>query len=255
VIKGLYAAASAMLAAMHQQSTLAHNVANMDTPGFKQVLLGLKDFVHQPVLQPVSVPNQPANTLGNYLGMIGLGVDTGPETTDFAEGPLQATGEPLDFAINGPGFFKIRTPDGDAYTRDGRFLLDKEGNLVTVDGYPVLDDGDQPIQIDEEGVLLVDSQGVMYVEGEEVAALGIHAFNDPAASLQRTGSNYYTATGEPEDEEMGMVAQGYVEASNANAADLMTRMTQVARHYEAAQKMVQNQDQLLGETINTLGKL
>ena len=256
MINGLYAAASAMLANMHEQSVLAHNTANLDTPGFKQVLLGLDDFTKRPVLFPTSSQSAVVNAAGRYVGYIGGGVETRPEQTDFSEGPFKFTGEMLDLAINGPGFFRIQMPDGEeGYTRDGRFTRDAEGNVVTVDGYFLLDDGGEPIQIEEDGEIAVGGDGRIYVDGEEVAQVGIAAFENPETDLQRTYANIFTSETEPEGEEVGVVVQKYLETTNVSPAEIMTKMTQVARQYEAAQKMVQNEDQLIGQAISTLGTL
>ncbi len=253
MIKGLYAAASAMLAGVNQQNILAHNVANMDTPGFKQLLLSLDDFTHTPVVQP---PAELASS-GRFtmVGYLGLGVETGPETVDFSEGALQFTGQSLDLAIQGPGFFRIKTPEGERYTRDGRFLLDAEKNLVTVDGYFVLDDNGQPIKLPDGQELTVSGDGTLFVDGQAQAKLGLASFEDPQAELTKDLPNMYIAGGQPTGQELGVVAQGYLEAANVNPAQLMTQMIQVGRQYEAAQQMVQNQDQLLGQSIATLGRL
>jgi flagellar basal-body rod protein FlgF len=253
MIKGLYAAASAMLAGVNQQSVLAHNVANMDTPGFKQILLSLDDFLITPVVQPPE--GLAADNRQSLVGSLGLGVQTGPQTIDFSEGPLQSTGQPLDLAIQGAGFFSIQTPNGERYTRDGRFSVDAENHLVTVDGYYVLDDAGQQITLPEGGELAVSGDGTLFVDGTQVARLGLAAFNDPQTELTKDLPNMYAANGQPTGTELGTVAQGYLEAANVNPAQLMTQMVQVARQYEAAQQMVQNQDQLLGQTIATLGRL
>jgi flagellar basal body rod protein FlgG len=255
MINGLYSAASAMLATMHEQSVLAHNTANLDTPGFKQVLVGLDDFTNRPALVPSAQQSSVVNSLGRYVGHVGLGVETRPEGTDFSAGPMKFTGEPLDLAIHGNGFFHIQMPDGEeGYTRDGRFNLDAEGNLVTVDGNFVLDDGGEPIQIEETGEISVTGNGTIYVDGEDVAQVGVAVFENPEEDLKRTYPNTFTSDAEPTDEGVGEVVQKYLETPNISPAEIMTKMTQVARHYEAAQKMVQNQDELLGQAISTLGQ-
>ena len=253
MIKGLYAAASAMLAGVNHQNMIAHNIANMDTPGFKQVLASLDDFYQVPVSQPpqsVAVSQNP-----RWIGYLGLGVETPPEEIDFTQGSLQFTGQELDFAIQGPGFFRVQTPEGERYTRDGRFSRNSEGQLVTVDGYLVLDDGGQPIEISDDGELTVSGDGTFYLDGEEISRLGLINFANPETELVRDRPNTFAALGEPNDEELGVIVQNYVEAPNTNAAQLMTRMVAVARQYEAAQKMVQNQDELLGRAIASLGQL
>jgi len=250
MIKGLYSAASAMLANLYRQGLLAHNIANVDTPGFKQVLTSLEDFKETVMIYPPGPTAGLANL--RWIGNFGLGVQNSTEVTDFLQGGLRHTGHNFDFAIQGAGFFRIQTPDGERYTRDGRFYRDIDGNLVTVDGYQVLDEGGQPINL-PEGELSVSPEGVILVNGQTVATLGLAAFEDPTAELTRDGSNYFAAEGGPTSDAVGSVAQGYLEMSNANPAQLMTQMIAVARAYEAAQKMVQTQDELLGKAINSLG--
>lgn len=258
MIKGLYSAASAMLAGLTQQKLISHNLANVDTPGFRQILTSLDDFTD------TSVNTIPGVTFGSgpkrYLGQLGLGTDTIPEVTDYSEGALRQTGYPLDAALQGNGFFHIRTPNGDRYTRDGRFQRDTAGNLVTSEGFSVLDNAGNPITL-AEGEVTIDGRGFISVAGRQTAQLGLAAFNDPTTELARdpdTGSAFIAvgaAAGGPTGTVAGSVEQGYVENSNVNTAQMMTQMVTVNRAYEAAQRMVTVQDSLLGEAINQVGRL
>jgi flagellar basal body rod protein FlgG len=250
MIKGLYAAASAMLAGLNRQTILSHNVANLNTPGFKQILNDMTDFINNPVVHPLNAQSQPLR----YLGQLGLGVQTGPESSDFTAGGFQNTDQPLDLAIQGNGFFHTKTSNGDRYTRDGRFDRDAQGNLVTVDGNFVLDDKGAQIKL-PQGQPVISTEGVIYVNGARVAQLGLGVFVNPAKELVRDQPNTFIAAAAPTGKEKVSVAQGYLEMSNVNPAAIMTQMVSVSRAYEAAQQLVQNQDNLLGETINTLGKV
>ncbi|MBN1536726.1 MAG: flagellar hook-basal body protein [Anaerolineales bacterium] len=251
MIKGIYAAASAMVANLNRQSTLSHNIANMDTPGFKQILISLDDFMDTSVLLPQSSSHTATNS--KYIGELGLGTQTDQEKTDFSQGGLRETGEELDFAINGEGFFRVMTPDGERYTRDGRFVRDIDGNLVTVDGYKVLDESGAEINI-PLGTVSVVADGTLQVDGTDAGKIGIASFVDPQAELTRDIGNTFIADGAPTGEEFGSIQQGYLEMSNANSADLMTQMVAVARAYEAAQQLVSTQDELLSKTMSYLGR-
>lgn len=264
MIKGIYAAASAMIANMERQTVLSHNIANVDTPGFKTVLVGLDDWVNTAVV-PQQIDGEDGGILSaaipflevdrlTYLGNLGLGVESAPESINYTQGSMQSTGEPLDFAIQGDGFFHILTPDGERYTRDGRFIRDAEGSLVTVDGNYVLDTSGQLIQLPGNDVE-VDSSGMIHYEGEPIAQIGLAAFENPAVELAREPSNLYAAIGAPLDAESGDIRQGHLEMSNVNIAEMMTKMISVGRNYEAAQRMVSIQDTLLGRAISTLGKV
>jgi flagellar basal-body rod protein FlgF len=189
-----------------------------------------------------------------YIGSLGLGVESAPEVTDFTQGPLQTTDNDLDVAIDGPGFFRVETPDGERYTRDGRFLRDAEGQLVTVDGFYVLDDNGQHIQL-EDGTVEIAGDGSITVDGEEAAVLGLAEFDDPAAELTRDGNNTFAASGQPNGENTSLIKQHALEGSNASASQIMTQLVEVLRTYQAAQQMVQNQDELLGRTISSLGRI
>lgn len=252
MIKGLYAAASAMLAGLVRQHTLTHNVSNMDTPGFKEILVSMDDFVDSAVVHPPGEAQVGASL--RYLGELGLGVETAPQKVNFASGGLKYTAQPLDLAIQGPGFFRIQAPGGERYTRDGRFTRDAQGQLVTIDGHRVLDDGGRPITL-PEGPILVLPDATISVNGQAAAKLGLVAFENPAEELQPDLPNLYAASGAPAGKVVGTVSQGYLEMSNVNPAELMTQMVAVARAYEAAQRMVQTQDELLGQTIASLGRL
>jgi len=264
MIKGLYAAASAMIAGMERQTIISHNIANADTAGFKTVLLGINSWIdtqvvtntEQTQINPL-VPSIYSTMLPDqlrYVGDLGLGVDTSPEVIDFAQGALETTGEPYDVAIEGEGFFHIQTLEGDRYTRDGRFLRDAEGNLVTVDGNKVLSQDGQPIVIGE-GDVSIGLDGTIYVDNEEISKIGVFSFENPEKDLIRDPSNMFIANGTPMDSGTGTIRQSTLEMSNVSISQMMTQMISVARNYEAAQKLVTVQDTLLGKTISTLGKV
>jgi flagellar basal body rod protein FlgG len=251
MIKGLYAAATAMLANITRQQAIAHDVANLDTPGFKQVLTAMDDFVTTQVNQVN--PNDP-NRRVNVLGRLGLGVEGVTNMNDFSQGGLKGTGYELDVALDGPGFFRIRTAAGERYTRDGRFLRDAQGNLVTTNGFNVLNAGGAPIKLGE-GKINIAQDGTITVEGDAAGQLGIASFLTPETQLVRDGENAFSSTGAPNGTEKGIVAQGFLEMSNANPTRIMTQLVEVTRSYEAAQQMVSNQDELLGKAIATLGRI
>jgi flagellar basal-body rod protein FlgF len=251
MIKGLYSAVTAMVMNAARQQVLSHNISNMQTPGFKQILTTAQDFMQN---QAVYSTGNTVNGTIDYLGLLGLGTQISDEYIDFEQGALQDTGNPLDLALQGNGFFTVETPDGQRYTRDGRFLRDADDNLVTVDGFQVLDDAGQPIQL-PDGDISVGPDGAISVNGTAVATLGIGVFANPETELQHTEGNLFTGPAASTGEDVPQVAQGYLETSNANPSQLMTQLVEVARSYEAAQKLVQNQDELLGKTIASLGRI
>jgi len=191
-------------------------------------------------------PGEEPNRTQRFQGAAGLGVETVAPITDYGDGALRETGQPPDVAINGAGYFRIETPQGERYTRDGRFIRDAAGTLVTVDGYSVLDTNGQPITL-PDGEVAIQPDGAVLVAGNTVAQLELAAFNDPEAELTRDLPNMFAAA--------GALAQGFLEQANINPAQLMTQMVAVGRAYEAAQQMVRMQDELTGRAIATLSRL
>lgn len=251
MIKGFYSAVTGMLVNANRQQLLSHNIANLQTPGFKQLLGTVEDFTHTQVAFPA---DNITRTGIHPAGLLGLGAMNGPEVVDFTQGGLQTTGNALDLAIQGEGFFHVRTSDGDRYTRDGRFLRNAEGALVTIEGYAVLDDNGEPIEL-EDGIVGIANDGTITVDGDDAGRLGLAAFENPREALVRSEGNLYTAGSEPQADAVVHVEQGALEMSNANPTQLMGQLVEVARAYEAAQQLVQNQDELLGKTISMLGRI
>lgn len=251
MIKGLYSAVSAMVMNATRQQALSHNIANVQTPGFKQILTTAQGFMQDQAAYTNG--NLQANQV-NYIGTMGLGTQIGADFIDFGQGAMQTTNNPLDFAVQGNGFFTVKTPDGNRYTRDGRFLRDSANTLVTVDGFQVLDNAGQPIKL-PDGDVSVTQAGEMSVNGTVVATLGIGVFTKPETELQHTEGNLFTGPAASTGTELPQVVQGSLETSNANVSQLMTQLVEVGRSYEAAQKLVQNQDELLGKTIASLGRI
>jgi flagellar basal body rod protein FlgG len=262
MIKGFYSAASAMVTNMQRQMVLTHNIDNLDTPGFKQILTSMDEFETASVSrqnQFQSSPELPAvlRSLGfnkvSRVGDLGLGVMSGGETSDFSEGSVQVSTRELDVAALGNGFFRIQTTAGERYTKDGRFIKDATGVLKTVDGNNVLAEGGGTITL-PNGTISIGTDGQISVDGVDVAKLGVAYFEDPAASLTRDGENTFTGTGAQTGSSKVTIRQYALESSNADLTQVMTQMIQTNRAYEAAQRLVQNQDSLLGQSINTLGQ-
>ena len=249
MIKGLYSAASAMITGVYRQQAVAHDIANVDTPGFKQILTSLDEFSKTYAYTQTST-----NSLSSpdYLGILGLGVEAAPETTDFSQGVLKTSENELDLGIEGDGFFMIRTADGVRYTRDGRFSRDSSGRLVTIDGNPVLSSANQTITL-TDGEVDISVNGTIYVDGVQSGNIGLAYFED-LTTLTRDGENSFSSTITPPTTGGGSIKQYALEQSNVDTAQLMTQMIEISRTYQAAQQMVQNQDELLGKTISSLGR-
>lgn len=247
MIRGLYAAASGMITGVLRQGLIARDVANANTPGYKQARLS-------PVratllnLRRLSTLDVGLNT--PRVGEAGTGVYPAPAEIDFSQGPLQSTRRALDVALEGEGFFQVQTPAGVRFTRDGRFHRDAGGNLVTLQGYRVLDINGQPIQLAGEGETVIAQDGTLSVGGQVVGQLGI--FQVPPESLERAGENLFvsTAANAPQPATDARLRQGFLEGANVDIAGTLVEMMLVARTYEASQRLVQMQDQVLARTMD-----
>ena len=171
-------------------------------------------------------------------------------------GSMKQTGSPFDFAIQGDAWFGIDTPAGTVMTRDGRFTMLDTGELVTLEGYPVLDAGGAPIQLDpNNGAPEAGADGVLRQNGQLVGAIGLYDF-DPGQDFQRYGNSGIIPNGAPEpvvDRNDIGVAQGYLEESNVNPVLEITRLIMVQRAFENIGAAMRSTETTFGEAIKTLG--
>lgn len=251
-----YIATSGILQGTARQQVAVNNLANITTVGFKR-----DQVVSFPATLALASAQTPDLVLASLQresptpASIGVGVATQEIVTDFSLGSLQETGQPLDLALTGKGFFRVETPQGERYTRDGRFGRDDQGRLATVDGYPVLGEagpltlGEGPVSIAEDGTV---SSG-----GKALGKLSIVGFED-MSSLQKSGQNLFEAppsTGKALPAKDVHLRQGCLEMSNVDLVEAVVEMMTVARIYQTNQEMIKTQDELLSRIINDLGRL
>ncbi len=217
---------------------IANNMANIDTVGFKK----------QGITFAEHLLSQVDGTKRTAKGELGW--------TNFAPGNLRVTGNPLDFAIEGKGFFVIDTPNGKMYTRAGNFTLDAQNQLVTQEGYPVLGNGAPIVLEDTTGKgLWLSGDGRFFVDSTQTGAIDVVSFDNPQA-LQRMGGNLFSAPPRagaaiPVD---ARVKQGYLEDSNVNPLETMIQLIDVYRSYEVQQKALQTVDQMDNQAASEVGK-
>jgi flagellar basal-body rod protein FlgF len=224
---GLDIAATGMVAEQTHQDQLANDLANASTPGFKP------DETPQHSFGAVLM----ANTLGGApVGSVTEGVALGKSYTNMTQGSMQETGEPLDFAIEGNGFFAVQTAQGIRYTRDGQFTTSAKGVLTDASDDPVLDAKGAQIKVSATGTVPASAVGV---------------FEVPGAAKQ--GENLYTGTakGKP----TGTVRQGSLEGSNVDAAKVMVEMITSMRSFQSGQQAIQAIDQTLQSASTEVGSL
>jgi len=257
MIKGLYTAGSAMMLCMARQDVIANNLANVNTSGYKRDTTICQAFPEMVISRLGEKELNNRHDLVNIppvvIGKLTTGAVVKEIVTDHTMGNINNTGQPTDLALSREdAYFVINTPDGERFTRDGAFKLNNEGILVNNAGYPVMDSGDQPINID--GEFTVDNDGNIIVDNEIVTRLKIVSFADPK-SLKKEGG-WMGAGGQEYTEATNPgVKQGYLELSNVNAVKEMVTLISAVRAYETSQKVVQAEDDIMGAAINQVGAL
>jgi len=253
----LYSAATGMEAQQLNLNTIANNLANVNTPGFKRSKIEFQDLLYQ-------TPRDAGTDTGDG-NLVPTGVEVGngsrvaATSKIFTQGQLTSTGEKFDVAIQGDGFFEVQRPDGTlGYTRAGSFKLSAQGQVVTVDGLPVLS-GFQPIPPGTTGVAISENGEVTVqgANGSQSFALTLTRFANPSG-LRSLGGNLYQETaasgtpesGKPGEQGFGRTIQGYIEASNVNIVEEMVNLIVAQRAYEINSKSIQTSDEMLQNVSN-----
>jgi len=254
MIRSLWIAKTGMEAQQTQLDTISHNLANVATNGFKRSHAIFEDLIYQNLRQ--SGANTTEQTQLPTGLQVGLGVRPVATSRIYSQGNLQQTTNNLDLAIKGNGFFQIQQPDGTtAYTRDGSFQLDANGQIVTNNGYTLLPGitvppGAQSITIGNDGTVSVLLSG--NTAPQTVGQVQIANFINPAG-LDPKGQNLFTETassgtanaGAPNANGLGALQQGFVETSNVNVVEELVSMIQTQRAYELNSKAVKTSDEML----------
>jgi flagellar basal-body rod protein FlgG len=225
--RGLYIAASGMLAEQIRQDQIANDLANAATPGYKADRTAQRQFGDLLLA---------SSTSGAQVGSQSTAVQVDAIETDFTPKPSRDTGEPLDFAIVGEGFFSVQTAQGVRYTRNGQFTVSPQGTLVTAQGDPVLGRGGRTLHVGADG--RVDPR-----------ALDVVALTGP----RKEGGNLVAGT--PAGGATGQVRAGALEASGADAARSMVDMIASLRSFEAGQRVINAIDETLGKAANNVGSV
>ena len=260
MIRGLYTAASGMMAQQQNIDVISNNIANVNTYGFKQDRAEFQDLVYQSLNYTAGATSDSTN---NPTGIdTGLGVRVAGIQKNFLQGNLNATGNTYDMSIQGDGFFQITTPSGDtAYSRNGAFKLDSEGTIVTGQGYALEPEITIPselvdISIAQDGT--VTGQDASSGETTTLGQITLVNFINPSG-LSPQGDNLYLATdvsgdpieGIPGEEGIGTLQQGMIEGSNVQLVTEMVNLITAQRGYEANSKAINTTDSML-QTVNAL---
>jgi len=246
---GLYLAASALRVNQTRQDVIANNLANVNTAGFKRDLLAIRASRSAP-----EALGLPPHLTAPILDEVGGGLRDDGTRTRFTQGPLIRTGNDLDLALQGQGFFAVQADGEKRYTRDGRFARDAAGQLVTAAGaHPVLDANDQPIRL-PSGTASVDARGILSV-GETRVSLKIVDFDDPSV-LIKAGGNTYVTDGPPvEQPAEATVRNQFIEGSGVEPTAALVEMISAQRCYQAAAKLIQFTDTMLGKAVNDIARI
>ena len=250
----LWAAKTGLDAQQTRLAVTSNNLANVSTSGFKRSRAVFEDLLYQTIRQPGAQSSQQTQLPSGLQ----LGTGVKPVATErlFTQGNLQQTNNPLDVAIQGQGFFQVQMPDGSAaYTRDGSFQVNAQGQLVTSSGFTVqpaitIPANTLSVSVSRDGIVNVSRAGQTGLT--QVGQLQLTGFMNPAG-LQSMGENLYIETASsgtpsvnaPGTNGMGLVAQGYVETSNVNVVEELVGMIQTQRAYEINSKAIQASDQML----------
>ncbi|RMF59023.1 MAG: flagellar basal-body rod protein FlgF [Calditrichaeota bacterium] len=239
MLKGLFINKSGMLAQQRRLDVAANNLANLNTIGFKRETVFFRKLLDAMAESDTVDANR----------------TPGASHIDFRQGTLKETGNPLDVAIVGEGFFVVQAEEGELLTRNGNFQLDGEGRLVTLEGFPVATDGGE-IQI-SGGRLTFSEKGEIMVDGQIVGRLKLVTVDDPQLLEQR--GNTFFAQGKASISDLSAekvnLRAGYLETSNVDPLQEMITMIEVNREYELGQKSIKSQDESLDKLINKAGRI
>lgn len=233
-----YATLTRQSGLMNELRIVANNIANANTTGFRAEGMIFSEYV---------------NNLGADHPSLSMATARVRDTI-MTQGTLEQTGSPFDVAIEGDGFFLIQTPDGDRLTRAGNFTPNQNGDLVTPEGYPVLDAGGAPVFIPQGlGTVAIASDGTLSAAGQPIGQLGLVIPNDPDGLIREGGTRFAAPDGFGPALD-GRMLQGFLEASNVNPTLQVARMIEVQRAYELGQNFLQKEDERIRGVIQAIGR-
>lgn len=248
MLNGIYQNAAAMSGLESWNNSIAQNISQSSTPGYKKAMTAFEG------VERGSIGTESA--FGRTLERAQIQT-TGFDSVDFTSGPVQITNNEFDMALEGPGFFELRAPDGQfVYTRDGQFTVNAEGEIVSKQGFYVMDDTRNPIKLNPgAGKLQVGIDGTLSQNGIKFTELSLRGIKDPE-NLVRSHGGF--VLGPDSDRitrllEEPVVRQGALEQSNVSATTEMINLINVSRSFQLNQRVIQQHDETLGKAIQALG--
>lgn len=258
MVSGINTAASGMIAQQMNIDVISNNLANINTPGFKELIPVFKNISDE-MLKEKNKDNLTGEN--KPIGTLSAGSIIDATIIDLKQGSLRKTDNKLDFALEGNGFFVVGTNNGECYTRNGSFTLKEDGTLVTKDGFPVLDEQGSAIKINAEKTgmdkINVSEDGTIMLKKETVGKLKLVEFNNPTDIIQAGNSIYKTANSEikPKPALNTKTEQGYIETSNSNVIETMINTITATRTYESLSKVVKETESTLSKAVNDVGRI
>ena len=257
MVRGMYTAASGALVAQSAVDTIANNLANVNTNGFKRSLLQVQS---QPLVGLYRIQTDPAVNGGAptrvSIGALGTGAQVYDTPADFQQGLIATTGNDLDVALSGAGFFALRDGNGALkYSRDGSFMRDQNGYLTASNGDRVLGAGGAPILLPASGKVGIGRDGTLTVDGRTYDRLNVVEFAN-VANLRPEGANRFADTGGagPRAATNTTALQGSLEKSNADVVRSMVDLIANERWFQANEKSIQTQDDAVAQAVQTVGR-
>jgi flagellar basal-body rod protein FlgG len=256
----MYSALFGALSNEHRVNSIANNLANVNTTGYKRDLLAFKDtmlmYAHDHIMEPVaSIRDKKFFPDPQHLSRTRIATSV----TDFQQGGMKVTSAPLDLAISGEGFFKVGAPEGEFYTRNGHFTVNQEGTIVTERGWPLMSEGGEiTIPAGAKHIVIAEDGRVF---ADEVLAGQVQVVTvDNPANLEKVGANMFKPRNGAEVAEVEIdpgrtwLAQGFLESANVDAVYEMVNMIEAQRQFEAYQKVMQTSDAIDREATTKVGR-
>ena len=250
MIYGLYLSASGIMTNAYRQDVIANNLANSETNAFKKDVPLFKQR-----LTAAQENRKPGDWTDPTLENLGGGMFLMPTRIDLEQGPTEETGNPLDVAIEGDGFFAVQTNGQTRLTRDGRFTIDRNGNLVLPEGQKVLDASGQPIVLERDEPISIGKDGEITQRGKPVGRLGLFDVPD-RSQLEKLGNNLFgVADANQLRPAAGTLHPEFLERSNVDPTTEMAELMDAQRQLEANANMIRAQDATLQRLVNDVGKI
>lgn len=273
-MRDLWVPVSGAIAQQKRVETIANNVANANTAGFKRDQMVFKEYLTalDKGHYDIDLPNRefaPRDFYHSY-GAESAKVKVDGTYTDFSQGQLTPTSNQFDFALHGPGFFEVLGPNGVRYTRQGNFTLNSQGHLVTNEGHPVLKrlseqdmrEGNEIPRPEDRIVEIgnhsptINLQGEIFVAGQKIGDLSVVEFNDPHA-LKKQGQSFFINhddTNRKVDTPKTAIHQGFIEQSNINAVAEMSDLIRAHRNFESIQRIIKTYDDISSKGVNEISR-